>query len=203
MGRRRAARRFRGLRLRAIFPLRAAAQVDLVEVLADVARALVRLHAKGHIHRDVKARNVLVRAATHPGWRPSGLRARAARPALNAPRIGSHAPQVSADYRTAKLADFGLARPLVRPAAAERPGGGAAPPADAEDGAMTPRIGPRKYRAPEVEAAKQYGARSSAARPPALRQQHASDCPHGLTRLAARSCPLLLQARPRTCIATA
>ena len=30
--------------------------------LADVARALVRLHSVGHIHRDVKARNVLVRA---------------------------------------------------------------------------------------------------------------------------------------------
>ena len=30
--------------------------------LADVARALVRLHSTGHIHRDVKARNVLVRA---------------------------------------------------------------------------------------------------------------------------------------------
>jgi serine/threonine-protein kinase 24/25/MST4 len=37
--------------------------VDLVEVLADVARALVRLHGAGHIHRDVKARNVLVRTA--------------------------------------------------------------------------------------------------------------------------------------------
>jgi len=30
-------------------------KVDIVRVLADVARALVRLHAAGHIHRDVKA----------------------------------------------------------------------------------------------------------------------------------------------------
>ena len=89
-------------------------KVDLVAVLADVARALVRLHSAGHIHRDVKARNVLV----------------------------------SADFRTAKLADFGLARPLARePSEAEK-----------ENGGMTPRIGPRKYRAPEVEAGLRYGA---------------------------------------------
>ncbi len=76
---------------------------------------------------------------------------------------------MSADYRTAKLADFGLARPLVRraaPAAANGAptAGSAAAPAPAgaepapEEGCMTPRIGPRKYRAPEVEAAKPYGA---------------------------------------------
>ena len=35
-------------------------KVDIVRVLADVARALVRLHAAGHIHRDVKAGD------THP-----------------------------------------------------------------------------------------------------------------------------------------
>jgi serine/threonine protein kinase len=90
-------------------------RVDLVGALADVARALVRLHGAGHIHRDVKARNVLI----------------------------------SADFRTAKLADFGLARPLLRPgreAEAREPAGG-----------MTPRIGPRKYRAPEVEQGAPYG----------------------------------------------
>jgi serine/threonine-protein kinase 24/25/MST4 len=89
-------------------------KVDLLSVLADVARALCRLHALGHIHRDVKARNVLI----------------------------------TADWRTAKLADFGLARPLARPSA-----GGE----HAESGGMTPRIGPRKYRAPEVEAGLAYG----------------------------------------------
>jgi serine/threonine protein kinase len=35
-------------------------QVNIVRVLLDVARALVRMHAQGHIHRDVKARNVLI-----------------------------------------------------------------------------------------------------------------------------------------------
>ena len=44
-------------------------KVDLVRVLADVARALTRLHAAGHVHRDVKARNVLV--ARSPGTAPS------------------------------------------------------------------------------------------------------------------------------------
>ena len=37
--------------------------MNVVKVLADVARALVRIHAQGHIHRDVKARNVLISAA--------------------------------------------------------------------------------------------------------------------------------------------
>lgn len=83
-------------------------KVDLVAVLADVARALVRLHTAGHLHRDVKARNVLV----------------------------------TADYSQAKLADFGLARLLGQ-------GEGGRP--------LTPRVGPRKYRAPEVESGLQYG----------------------------------------------
>jgi len=39
-------------------------QVNVVKVLADVARALVRMHAQGHIHRDVKARNVLISAVS-------------------------------------------------------------------------------------------------------------------------------------------
>lgn len=58
-------------------------QVNLVSVLADVARALVKLHGAGHLHRDVKARNVLVRWATAatlensaragPSFRQSGV----------------------------------------------------------------------------------------------------------------------------------
>jgi serine/threonine protein kinase len=118
-------------------------KVDLVSVLADVARALVRCHSTGHIHRDVKARNVLV----------------------------------TADYSQAKLADFGLARPLVRdaqsaqfrrraqaPAAAPAAGPGLATDDDNREedsdprrGGMTPRVGPRKYRAPEVEEGLCYG----------------------------------------------
>lgn len=110
-------------------------KVDLVAVLADVARALVRLHSCGHIHRDVKARNVLI----------------------------------SADFRVAKLADFGLARPLVRsrarPAAAAD-ANGHVPLTDDDNKddsesrravGMTPRVGPRKYRAPEVEEGLPYG----------------------------------------------
>jgi serine/threonine-protein kinase 24/25/MST4 len=121
-------------------------RVDIVTVLADVARALVRLHSTGVIHRDVKARNVLI----------------------------------TADYRSAKLADFGLARPLVRtraptaPAEATAKAAAAAAPdghapltdddnkEDSESRraaqcAMTPRVGPRKYRAPEVEDGLPYG----------------------------------------------
>ena len=61
--------------------------------------------------------------------------------------------QVSADYKVAKLADFGLARPLVRrPSRHDDSGSGG----DSAEGGMTPRIGPRKYRAPEVEAGKAY-----------------------------------------------
>ena len=52
-----------GERLSLRVPLFSGPQVDLVVVLAAVARALVRLHGAGHIHRDVKARNVLVRRA--------------------------------------------------------------------------------------------------------------------------------------------
>ena len=53
----------------------------------------------------------------------------------------------------AKLADFGLARPLVR--RPSRPDSSSGDDAQGEGG-MTPRIGPRKYRAPEVEAGKAY-----------------------------------------------
>lgn len=35
-------------------------KVNLLSVLADVARALVRLHTVGIVHRDVKCRNVLI-----------------------------------------------------------------------------------------------------------------------------------------------
>jgi len=62
--------------------------------------------------------------------------------------------QVSADYKVAKLADFGLARPLARRARRHESDGGGDD--NAGEGAMTPRIGPRKYRAPEVEAGKAY-----------------------------------------------
>eukprot|EP00658_Telonema_sp_P-2_P025279 TRINITY_DN20180_c0_g1_i2.p1 TRINITY_DN20180_c0_g1~~TRINITY_DN20180_c0_g1_i2.p1 ORF type:complete len:359 (+),score=85.27 TRINITY_DN20180_c0_g1_i2:151-1227(+) len=37
--------------------------VDLVSVLSDVARALVHIHQLGIVHRDIKARNVLVTSA--------------------------------------------------------------------------------------------------------------------------------------------
>ena len=86
-------------------------KVDLVRVLADVARALTRLHAAGHVHRDVKARNVLV--ARSPGY-------------------------------GAKLCDFGLARALPSAARPE------------VRGDLTPRIGPPKYRAPEVRDGEAY-----------------------------------------------
>ena len=86
-------------------------KVDLVRVLADVARALARLHAAGHVHRDVKARNVLVQRG--PGY-------------------------------AAKLCDFGLARALPSAARPE------------VRGDLTPRIGPPKYRAPEVRDGEPY-----------------------------------------------
>ena len=55
-------------------------KVDLVRVLADVARALTRLHAAGHVHRDVQARNLPVavnhvrRAAQRHGAEADDLR---------------------------------------------------------------------------------------------------------------------------------
>lgn len=119
-------------------------RVDLVESLADVARALARLHAEGHIHRDGACASLLL-----------GLN----RCFSQLTRVGGNEPLcsvkarnvlVSADYATAKLADFGLARPLVRE------GGGGSGGASG-GGGMTPRVGPRKYRAPEVEAGAQYG----------------------------------------------
>jgi len=89
-------------------------RVDVVRVLSDVARALVRLHAAGHVHRDVKARNVLI----------------------------------TRGYETAKLCDFGLARTM---------------PDESRDDVnpeLTPRIGPPKYRAPEVVKRRDYGTSS-------------------------------------------
>ena len=89
-------------------------RVDLLRVLADVARALCRLHSAGHVHRDVKARNVLV----------------------------------TKGYTSGKLCDFGLARALP----------GDARNSDRDDirGDLTPRIGPPKYRAPEVRDGEWY-----------------------------------------------
>ena len=121
-------------------------------------------------------------AAQRPGGSCGGSCGRCARagaPALGGPhtprresaqRVGARLPrraaallrrvdsvsrlQVSADYKVAKLADFGLARPLVRRPSRHDSSSGD----DAQgEGGMTPRIGPRKYRAPEVEAGKAYG----------------------------------------------
>ena len=63
---------------------------------------------------------------------------------------------MTADYSTAQLADFGLARPLVRSRSRER--GGSEEAGGFKAGGMSPRIGPKKYRAPEVEAGMHYGA---------------------------------------------
>jgi serine/threonine-protein kinase 24/25/MST4 len=89
-------------------------ETNRVKVLADVARALTALHAHGHVHRDVKARNVLI----------------------------------TGDYGTAKLTDFGLARAL--------PGATTAGGREDVNPRLTPKIGPPKYRAPEVENGKVY-----------------------------------------------
>ncbi len=116
------------------------AKVDLLRVLSDVARALVRLHASGHVHRDVKARNVLIERG----------------------------------HKAAKLCDFGLARALPPAQTRTAPIGGGprdvfSPADDAlatDDDALaastrrfdlTPRIGPPKYRAPEVQRRERYG----------------------------------------------
>lgn len=88
-----------------------AREVDIGRAVCDVCRALASMHAEGIVHRDVKARNVLL----------------------------------TADLKTAKLGDFGLARhlPCSRLRGSHR--------------SMTPRVGPPKYRAPEVEDGDDYG----------------------------------------------
>ena len=74
-------------------------RVDVLQVTIQVARAMLYLHRKGIIHRDIKTRNICL----------------------------------TADYKVAKVLDFGLAASLF----------------SSSDELMR-RVGTRKYRAPEV-----------------------------------------------------
>jgi len=76
-----------------------ACRVDMPRIMLQIARALLFLHRKGIVHRDVKTRNICI----------------------------------TADYKVAKLIDFGLAASL-----------------HSSTKELTRKVGTKKYRAPEV-----------------------------------------------------
>ena len=76
-----------------------ASRVDMVRIMLQVARALLFLHRKGVVHRDIKTRNICI----------------------------------SADYKVAKLIDFGLAASI-----------------HSSTKELMRKVGTKKYRAPEV-----------------------------------------------------